>query len=441
MEKKASSRHHFTASDYPPSYRQQEVEIIVQKIRARESLIVSSLGGSGKTHLVQFLVANQGFRQHYFRDDTNDFDFFLFDCNAVAPNNTASLLRIMIAELGEQAGLEVGDRLRSQTNEEFIIALKACLNDLYREGLKLVFVFDRFEKLLPSSTLSHTLDSLRFLRDHFARRISYLLVCRGEPAIPGVSNEFDDILAHPPILYLPPLSHADAELAVTLYEKERGQSFDVVSREWLIRLSGGFPRLLRAACDAWRLAQITPTAGEEPIIRRLLTSDRVREVCAALWNEIPSVGQRTLHYLVAGELTQDNPFLVRYNLVRIDDAGRPRVFCPLFAAFVSEWGTPTFTFDLYPPSGLRIDDTTITLTPHEYRFVEVLWRKPGEVVPYDALITAIYPEERERRGVTPAALAGLARRVRNKINVVPDHQFIENVRGIGYVLHVRRGKA
>ena len=120
MPKKTFSRHHFTAADYPATYRQREVEIIVEKIRAHVSLIISSLGGGGKTHLAQFLVANQAFKQHYFSNDADDFAFFLFDCNAVATDDEKDLLRMMVVELGEQAGLETNEWLRGQTRAELI---------------------------------------------------------------------------------------------------------------------------------------------------------------------------------------------------------------------------------------------------------------------------------------------------------------------------------
>lgn len=444
MTKKTFSGHHFTAAGYPAIYRQREVEIIVEKIRAHASLIISSLGGGGKTHLVQFLVANQAFNQHYFSNDADDFAFFLFDCNAVAPDDEKGLLRMIIIELGEQAGLETSKWLHGQTYAELVNGLKGCLNSLYREGLTLIFIFDRFEKLLPSPHLSQTLDTFRFLRDHFGRRIVYILVNRlthGSREIPGASGEFDDLLAHPPILCLPPLSQPDAELSIDLYEKERGVTFDTASREQLLYFSGGFPRLLRAACEVWHQKQIDPTGDETAIIQQLLTGGRVREVCRSLWADIPQSGQRNLRYLVARTPADaQDTFLAQYELVKADKTGQLQIFSPVFAAFVDQQDGAGMTFGLIPPNEVQINGRIIRLTLREYRFLDALWKKSGQVVSYDNIIDAVYSDIKVREGIKPAALASIAKLVRKKINVLPNHECIVNARGIGYRLNLEPDK-
>jgi hypothetical protein len=440
MEKKASFKYHFTAASYPASYRQREAAIIVQKIRARESLLISSLAGSGKTHLMQFLVANQGFKQRYFSDRSEQFRFVLFDCNAVIPD-AVGFFRMLIAELVVQTGLEIENHLRSQSLEGLIVITKECLNQLYSDDLTLVCVFDRFEKLLVNPHLPDILDTLRSLRDYFGRRISYIIAGRGVQNIHHLSQEFDDLLGAfddlllaPPVLYLGPLSQADAELSVTLYAKERGGVFDAVSRAWVIRLSGGHPRLLRALCEIWRQDWSTATADEAFIVEEALRSRRVSDACQALWEDISLSDQQVLQRLAAAELVQDiGGLLLQQGLVQVDAAGQLRLFCPIFAAFVRIRGKPIFTFELNPPSSVRIGAARIYLTPQEYRFVEALWKTPGDVVLNDDILAAIYPEETRFARELP----GLVRRVRSKINVIPSHEFIVNVRGVGYLLDVR----
>lgn len=446
VAKKTFSGHHFTAAGYPATYRQEEVEIIVEKIRAYTSLIISSLGGGGKTHLTQFLVANQAFKQYYFSNDADNFTFFLFDCNAVATDDEKDLLRLMIVELGEQSGLKVSEWLRSQTRAELVNALRVCLKSLYREGLTLIFVFDRFEKLLPSPHLSQTLDIFRFLRDHFERRIVYLLfkrVTHGEGEISGTSKEFDDLLAHPPIFCLPPLSQPDAELSIDLYEKEHSLSFDPVSRAQLIYLSGRYPRLLRATCEVWHQRRIDPTTDEEAIIRQFFAIGRVSDVCQSLWEDIPQPGQRSLRHLVAGTLdSAQDSFLTRYGLVRTDKTGLLRVFSPVFAAFVHQQGEESLTFDLNPPNELWINDELIRLSPREYRFLAVLWQKQGQVVSYDDIIKAVYSDDKVYEGIRSDNVAGIVREVRKKISRVrPNLELIVNVREVGYYLDLKPGKA
>jgi DNA-binding response OmpR family regulator len=133
-------------------------------------------------------------------------------------------------------------------------------------------------------------------------------------------------------------------------------------------------------------------------------------------------------------------FLARYGLVQVGESGQQQVSCPLFTTFVREWGEPNFTFDLNPPISVIVNDRIIDLTLQEYRFMEALWKTVGDTVSYDDLLVAIYPKEGERQERNNNALAKLAKRVREKINVVPRHDFIKNVRGVGYVLHIRHRK-
>lgn len=439
MTKKTFSEHRITAAGYPATYRQREVEVIVENIRARTSLIISSLGGSGKSHLARFLVSNQAFKQYYFSDDADDFAFFLFDCNAVATDDELEVLRLMIFELGKEAGQETGEWMLSQSRTELVNALTACLNSLFRQGLTLIFVFDRMEKLLSSSYLAQTLDTFRYLRDQFARSIVYILVGRfthGKQEIPGMSGEFDDLLANPSTLYLKPLSQSDAEHSIDLYEEENRATkvnFNTACRERLLYFSGFFPRLLRAVCEVWHKEQLDPTADEEDIIRKLLDGGRVGKVCKELWKDIPVSRQQDLRYLAAGIAANvQDSFLTQYGLVSSDKADRPQIFSPVFTEFVKQQGKADVKFELVPPNEVHINDNIIQLTPREYRFLDVLYQESDKVVPYDDIIDAVYREPEW----TAASLAGIAKLVRKKINVIPNHDFIVNVRAVGYRLNL-----
>lgn len=441
---------HFTASKYPATYRQREVNLIVQKVRSRQSLIVSSLGGGGKTHLMQFLVANRKFRQRCFPNDADDFAFFLFDCNAVVSNDLNGLCRLLISELGERADLDVGRYLRYQASEELLGALKQCLNALYQENLTLVFILDRFDKIFSSPEISQTLDKLRYLRDNFARQLVYLLGVRGiAPEIPRISSEFNDILAHPPCLYLPPLSQADAELSIALFEKEHSKTFDKLSREKLIGLSGGFPRLLRAACEAWDEAETVELADDEALAHQLLQHGRVREVCQEIWADVPVAEQKDLHHVArTGLPIRDRKgFLFQNGLVVKNNAGL-RIFCPLFTVFLNEneIAEPDIDFELVPPNKAKIDEKLInsTLSAPEYKFLAVLIGKKGGVVTYQELrqeLREFFDSKASRKTSFKRYLGKLASQVRKRIETMPGHEFIKNVHGVGYSLTVKHDRS
>jgi hypothetical protein len=433
--------YHFSAASYPATYRQREVETIVSAIRARKSLLVSGLAGMGKSHLMRFLVSNEAFRQRYFPEDATGFAFFFIDCNAMDSEDERSFYRVVITELCQQAGLETSERLQGVTSEELLTALKGCLDSLYRERLTLVFILDRFEKLYRSEKLGHILDNLRYLRDHFARRISYILAARGEIDIASLSEEFEDLLYHPAALCLKPLTPTDAEGSIERYEREYNVVFDHQVKRKLISYSGGYPRLLRAVCELAQEGRVDLAADDAEAIRQLLNDRRIQSVCQKIWEGLSGEDQAALRLMLTGaSAPEDSSFLIRYGLVITAQGGQPEIFCPLFETFVRESRELGLTLQLVPPNKVLRGGQAITLTSLEFRFLTCLLEKPDEVCPYDEIIEKAYPDVKMREGVTPQALAGLAKRTRKKVNV-PGHNFIENVRGVGYRLNVEPGTA
>jgi len=433
--------YHFSAASYPATYRQREVETIVTAVRARKSILVTGLAGMGKSHLMRFLVSNEAFRQRYFPRDPTDFAFFFIDCNAMDSEDERSFYRVVITELCQQARLETGDKLQGVTSEELLTALKGCLDSLYRERLTLVFVLDRFEKLYRSEKLGHILDNLRYLRDHFARRISYILATREEIGIASISEEFEDLLYHPATLCLKPLTPTDAEGSIERYEAEYNVTFDRQSKRKLISYSGGYPRLLRAACELAQEGKVDLAADDAEAIRQLLNDRRVQSACQKIWEGLSGEDRAALRLMLTGaSAPEDSSPLMQYGLVITAQVGQPKIFCPLFETFVRENEEMDLTLQLIPPNKVLRGGQAITLTSLEFRFLTCLLEKPGEVRSYDEIIEKSYPDVKTKEGVTSQALASLATRVRRTINV-PGYNFIENVRGIGYRLNVGPGTA
>jgi hypothetical protein len=434
-ERKMVPIYHFSAASYPATYRQREVETIVAAIRARQSILVSGLAGVGKSHLMRFLVSNRSFRQHYFPKDAPDFTFYLFDCNAMDSEDERSFYRVVITELCQQARLEINNGLQAVTKEELLAALKRCLDNLYRRRLTLVFILDRFEKLYRSEKLGHILDNLRYLRDHFARRVSYILAARGEIDIASISDEFEDLLYHPATLHLRPLTPTDAEDSIERYEREHNATFNRQSKRTLISYSGGYPRLLRFACELVQEGKVNLAAEDTVAIRQLLNDRRIQGVCQKIWEGLSGEDRAALRFLLAGtSIPKAASSLMQYGLIIVDQIGQPKIFCPLFEAFVRESGKLSLTLQLAPPDKVLRGNEIISLTRLEFQFLACLLEKPDEVRLYDDIIEKAYPDVKTWEGVTSQALAGLARRVRKKINL-PEHDFIQNVRGVGYRLN------
>jgi len=101
-----------------------------------------------------------------------------------------------------------------------------------------------------------------------------------------------------------------------------------------------------------------------------------------------------------------------------------------------------------PNRGLRIDRAAKRvfiggheMIPHlsvpQYRLLDLLLAREGNVVSRDAVVTAVWAED-EDVGISEQAIDALVRRLRERIAAVdPDHAYIITVRGHGFRLENR----
>lgn len=76
------------------------------------------------------------------------------------------------------------------------------------------------------------------------------------------------------------------------------------------------------------------------------------------------------------------------------------------------------------------------LSPHQYRFLEILYKNAGQIVSRDKIVAAVWPAE-EAEGVSNPAISALARRLRSRIAAIDaESEFVEAVRGSGFRLNL-----
>jgi hypothetical protein len=241
----------------------------------------------------------------------------------------------------------------------------------------LCLVVDRFESL-PVSQLGLVGANLRALRDSHKYRLTYVITSRCQPD-PG--TELAELFfGH--LVWLGPLSREDARWSVGQYAARSRLNWDEREFEILFQASGGYASLLRAACES--ASQGCPF-----------------EVSALRAHS--SVRRRVDEFLASKPTEAD-----------LDNSGLS--------------GHP-----LLDPSGL---DSTggMELTANEARLLAYLQAHSGEVCEKDALIKAVWPEDRVYViGIRDDSLAQLARRLRVKVETDPANpKHIQTVPGRGY---------
>jgi two-component system response regulator BaeR len=83
-----------------------------------------------------------------------------------------------------------------------------------------------------------------------------------------------------------------------------------------------------------------------------------------------------------------------------------------------------------------LDGTVLDLTAVEFKLLSVLSRQPGRIFSRDQLMDAMY---RDERVVADRTVDSHVKKLRRKIaDVVPGHEFVHSVYGVGYFYEDRR---
>lgn len=83
---------------------------------------------------------------------------------------------------------------------------------------------------------------------------------------------------------------------------------------------------------------------------------------------------------------------------------------------------------------LRGEELEPSLSPPQFRLLQLLYENPGQVIARDMVIRTVWPES-EEAGVSEQAIDALMRRLRDRLQSVDDtHQYLVTVRGHGFRL-------
>jgi hypothetical protein len=360
-----------TWDTYPSDYRQAEVQAILAAVQGGECAFVLGLSGSGKSNLLGFMahrLAGAGLPR-----------FAWLDCNRLAEPSATAFLEL----LGDSLGASIAQRVVEQSR---LISLEWATRAALQDSPGgLCLLIDRFEALAEAE-MRRLVGPLRALRDAFKYSLTYVIASRRalEPA-----SELDELFyAH--TLHLGPLAASDAAWSARQYAARRGLEWQAETIARLVELSGGYPSMLRAACEAH-------AAGAPLQLEALRQHPALQRRLAEFWQANPSPEELRLARLNALPLLSPPP-------IRPSDQSAPE-----------------------PPA------TDDYLTASEHRLMQYLLSRPGQVCNKDDLIQAVWSEEAFNVGLRDDSLAQLVRRLRRKIEADPANpQRILTIPGRGY---------
>lgn len=366
--------------EYPPDYRLREVQYITASARAGASMALVGLSGSGKSNLLGFLVNQQDLHDSQ-PGSEKPVHFFLVDCNRMDETAPQGFFRLLLKALQPESNIA--------DNIDVRVLEKALSKHLF-EKTSICLILDRFDVLTELTSFTQIAGNMRALRDAFKYHLSFVVAIR-HLLVPN--NELAELFFGR-TLWLGPLNYNDALWSARRdLQRMTNQPYTEQILDTLREISGGYPSLLRAVCEAY-------AQGAKPTLEEMSNHPVVEWRLREFWADGPQVEELHQSKLLDIPLLQTGRFKIQQQPIQ-KKAG----------------------FD------------TSLLTAKEYLLLEYLMARPSMVCGKDDLVQAVWPEEVIfEKGVRDESLAQLIRRLRVKIEPDPgDPKHIHTVAGRGYL--------
>jgi len=435
---------------YQPTYRAKEMQMLANWILSGVSGSVVGMGGAGKSNLMRFLCDYPNALESYLPNGSQTVMVIEVDLNNLPANDLATLYRVILRSFYENrarfdAEIQVFMTQLYRENRASLdpflsqSALRELLLYVQQHNIRVVLLLDRFDKFYESVT-SELTDTLRGLRDRFKYNLSYIVGMRQEVVYlenPQLLGELYEILdTH--VCWVGPMNEADARRMIR--EEIRSDALNDSQIKHLLRVTGGYPALLKAACHAWiTTLQHLP---EEEWIDVLLAKHSMQYRLSEIWGGLTQEEQQALSELqkwtlennnivskkknkkIANEL-QNLAKAHRHALERLKMKGLCQteeigwhIFSDLFSAYIEnneEQGRGKIWLDRKSQILYQGQNALNDLTPKERELLLFLAKHPHARHTHNDLIKNIWPEVLNPDGVSTESLYKVISDLRQKI--------------------------
>jgi DNA-binding winged helix-turn-helix (wHTH) protein len=448
-----------------PDFRLAETQQLFACIRAGESASVVGVSGAGKSNLFNHLCDAQT-QAAYLGEDAARMIIVRVNFHYAPDLTDRTIYSLILEQLelldgdGARWGLtpevftavgEQHERLLAagsdslQVQRHFKLALRPFLSPPAQRHL--ILLLDQFDDVCREAE-PRIFMNLRGLREAYKNRLSYVTFTRD--LLPDLADmdlareEFYELLALN-VIGLRPYTPTDAHSLLQRIAGRYGLPVDEATAKRLIRLSGGHAGLLRAAYLAVARRETRLPDDDETAVPALLQTAGVFMECEKLWRGL-SRQERKLLAASAHGLPVDTaseaakrPLQIK-GILTADDP--PAIFAPLFARYArnqeAEWERP-FYLDEAARQVWVMNKRQATLSAIEFRLLQALYHRPGEILSNNDLISAGWPHVQE--GVSDVALHARISGLRKKIEADPQNpRFLENLHGHGYKLNLESSR-
>jgi len=302
------------------------VRALLKCWNAGECASIVGVGSAGKSNLIAFLTQRESTLP---TGNGPELLIVNVDANLLAPlprgANDADLMRTwagfelilhrlfmalhpfeQLSERDAQGFFDAYQHLQDATNPLYASLapryFELAIRYLFRNGLRLVLLFDEFELLLAAMP-SQFFQILRGLRDAHKGQLIYTTLSRAalptlvarQPSHPLELEAFVELF-HDNVIYLGPYSAADAQQMIRELTTRRGLSWSPEQSEQVLTLTGRFPGLLRACLGVIGRLEAEERAGlsDGALAQRVLGFPQVRNETESIWNSLAEAEQQVI---------------------------------------------------------------------------------------------------------------------------------------------------
>lgn len=423
-------------SSYHPGYRAREMRIIAEWVLDGASGAVVGLAGAGKSNLLGFLCYYPGALQPYLSPYAKSAVLIPVDLNNLPANDLATFYRVILRSFQEvrhqfDAELQAAIHrlyLDNRSAQDPFLPQSAVRELLYlfqANEFRVVLVMDRFDTFCRTAAPEMT-DTLRGLRDSFKDTLCYVACLRQEVSYlsdPEVLGELYEVLdTH--VCWVGPMNEMDARQLIAQEIDVETNPIDENTIGDLVKLTGGYPSLLKAACHWYRT---TPNRPPSDWVEALLAEQSVRHRLGEIWQGLSQAEQ-----LALSKVEEWHGSLSKKGLLQQFEAGW-QICGDLLAAYVAAvegHGRGAIWLDEKTAILYQGQTSLKDLTPLEDALLRFLVRHPRARHTYTELIEAVWSDEANTAGVSTEALYQVVRGLRRKIEPTPSRpRYIVNWRG------------
>lgn len=357
-------------------FRRDEVAYIMRRWRAMDSCSLVGVGSVGKSNLLQHITQPDTIKRYLNIENPDMFKAINIDPNVLGPiddNDSEKekcwagyelmMHRLFMAFYPFEM-LPTAERTRFMNNYDAfqdgsnslyaymgLRYFEFGLDILFRQGVKLVFMFDEFEDMLIRLPIKF-FQTLRGIRDANKQNMAYLTFTRAPLPILIDRYEIDALRIEPftelfndNLLFVGPYNEKDARDMVLRLISKNNSNYPEPIVQFLIWATGGYAGLLRSA---FRMLDSLGTSLESAapqnfeLSNRLASKRAVLNECRTIWLSLTPPEQHTLKaaarlvpFLNNAETEQAVSMLVQKKLLHADRLNQTlEIEPPVFRYFV-----------------------------------------------------------------------------------------------------------